>query len=132
MRIAEGYIPFKKSDREKMAQMPRVAKGYRPLKLVSPVQQQTEMAKALVKEKTVKSKGIRKPVRKNKKRRPVQKRRNSKKIYPIKIVHPVQQYTDMAKMLVQRKNRLEKTKNKRTISKETLAKLKLKRPSAFY
>ena len=35
----------------------RVPKGYYPLKLISPVQQQMEMAKMLVKRKVVKGRG---------------------------------------------------------------------------
>ena len=79
MWIAEGYHPFKESD---LAKIPKIAKGYRPLKLISPVQQQTEMAKALVKRKNEnkKSKGIRKPVQKNNKVRPVQRKVGNKKI----------------------------------------------------
>ena len=65
----------------------RVPKGYRPLKLVSPVQQQTEMAKRLVnkrgrkrtqkKKKTVRRKG---KVTKVKKGRPKVSKRRQKSI----------------------------------------------------
>ena len=72
MWIAEGYTPFKESDLTKMR---KIAKGYRPLKIVSPIQQQTDMAKALVKSKAGKSKAIRKPARRNKKGRAVPKKK---------------------------------------------------------